>query len=140
MIHNKKQVIWSVLLGFFILSTVGTQSLMAHPVEEEAYIKGIVYGKGGDVELKLDLARPASGEGPFPALVFIFGGSWYTGSRFQFYYESMRAAERGYVAVTVDYRLTNVRENGKVKYLFPAQVHDVKCAVRWLRAKQKNTR
>jgi len=137
MIDNKKQIICSVLLGFFILSTVGTQSLMAHPVEEEAYIKGIVYGKGGDVELKLDLARPASGKGPFPALVFIFGGSWMMGSKFQFYSESMRAAERGYVAVTVDYRLTNVRENGKVKYLFPAQVHDVKCAVRWLRANAK---
>ena len=136
MIHNKKQIVCSVLLGFFILSTVGCQSLKAHPVEEEAYIleKGIVYGKGGDAELKLELARPASGEGPFPALVFIFGGSWYTGTRLQFYSDIMEAAERGYVAVTVDYRLTSVRKNGKVKYPFPAQVYDVKCAVRWLRA------
>lgn len=38
------------------------------------------------------------------------------------------------MAVSVDYRLTSVRESGNVKYPFPAQVHDVKCAVRWLRA------
>lgn len=106
------------------------------PAEEKAYIleRGIIYGKGGDVELKLDLARPGRGEGPFPALVFIFGGSWWTGSRAQFSYQIREAAERGYVAVSVDYRLTSVRESGKVKYPFPAQVHDVKCAVRWLRA------
>jgi acetyl esterase/lipase len=30
-----------------------------------------------------------------------------------------------------------VKENGKSKYLFPAQIYDVKCAVRWLRANAK---
>ncbi|MBA7682802.1 Dipeptidyl aminopeptidase 4 [subsurface metagenome] len=139
MIHNRKQIVWSVLQVFFILSIIGCQSLKAGPVEEKAYIveDDITYGKGGDVELKLDLARPAKGKGPFPALVFIFGGSWTTGSRSHFYSGIMDAAERGYVAVTVDYRLTSVRENGKTKYPFPAQVHDVKCAVRWLRANAK---
>ena len=106
------------------------------PAEEKAYIveRGIIYGKGGDVELKLDLARPGRGEGPFPALVFIFGGSWYSGGRAQFISTIREAAERGYVVVSVDYRLTSARENGNVKYPFPAQAHDVKCAVRWLRA------
>ena len=36
-------------------------------------------------------------------------------------------AKRGYVAVTVEYRLTP-------KYPFPAAIYDVKAAVRWLRA------
>src|SRR6185437_6493094 len=40
----------------------------------------------------------------------------------------IRLAERGYVAVTVTYRLAP-------KYQFPAAVHDVKAAVRWLRAR-----
>ncbi len=63
MIHNKKQIVCSVLLGFFILSTVGCQSLKVHPVEEEAYIleRRIIYGKGGDDKLRLELARPARG-------------------------------------------------------------------------------
>ena len=36
--------------------------------------------------------------------------------------------------MSVDYRLTSVKDDTKTKYPFPAQVHDVKCAVRWLRA------
>ena len=41
------------------------------------------------------------------------------------------------MAVTVDHRVISVKENDKTKYLFPAQVYDVKCAVRWLRANAK---
>jgi acetyl esterase/lipase len=40
----------------------------------------ITYGKAGDTELKLELARP-QGDGPFPAIVFIHGGGWYQGNR-----------------------------------------------------------
>lgn len=97
----------------------------------------ITYGKGGDVDLKLDLARPAEGKGPFPALVFIHGGGWSSGSRMQYFSAIEQAANRGYVAVTIEHRLTSETENGKAKYLFPAQIYDVKCAVRWLRANAK---
>jgi len=36
--------------------------------------------------------------------------------------------------VTVEYRLISVLDGPAAKYPFPAQLHDVKCAVRWLRA------
>lgn len=94
----------------------------------------IAYGKGGDVELRLDLARPAEGEGPFPALVFVHGGGWRAGDRSMFFPEMLRAAERGYAAATVSYRLTSVEDAGTPRYPWPAQIEDVKCAVRWLRA------
>jgi acetyl esterase/lipase len=97
--------------------------------------KNIVYGKGGDVELTLDLARPADGSGPFPAVVFIHGGSWIQGSKADYDFPLESAAARGYAAVTVDYRLTDESlPSGKARYPFPAQINDVKCAVRWLRA------
>jgi len=141
MIHNKKQIIRSVLFGFFILAIISCAFFKTGLTEEKAYIwePGITYGKGGDVELKLDLARPASGKGPFPALIFInFNGwgYWSTGRR-QYSSAITKAAERGYVAVTVDCRFISVKENDKTKYLFPAQVYDAKCAVRWLRANAK---
>ena len=41
----------------------------------------LVYTKAGSTELKLDLARPAEGEGPFPAVVVIHGGAWRGGSK-----------------------------------------------------------
>ena len=93
----------------------------------------ITYGKGGDIELKLDLARPSVGKGPFPALVFIHGDGWISGNRDEFDFPIQKAAENGYVAVTVDYRLTNDSENARSKSIFPAQLYDVKSAVRWLR-------
>lgn len=98
-------------------------------IEEE----NLTYGKGGDRDLRLDLARP-EGDGPFPALVFIHGGGWRGGHRAGYRREIVEAAKRGYVAVTVSYRLTGPDDRGKAKHPFPAQVHDVKCAVRWLRA------
>jgi acetyl esterase/lipase len=87
----------------------------------------IVYGKGGDVDLELDLAMPAKGKGPFPAIVCIHGGGWRAGNRQQLTPLTQQLAENGFVAVTVSYRLAPAHS-------FPAQIEDCKAAVRWLRA------
>jgi acetyl esterase/lipase len=96
---------------------------------------GIVYARAGDLDLKLDLARPATPAGRAPAIVFVFGGGFTTNGRNQCSAYVDEAATRGYVAAAVDYRLTSVKDaEGRQKYRFPDQVHDVKAAVRWLRA------
>lgn len=77
--------------------------------------------------LQLNLARPATGAGPFPAVLCIHGGGFRAGTRQSYDRLIGKLAERGYVAATVTYRLAP-------KYPFPAAVHDVKAAVRWLRA------
>jgi acetyl esterase/lipase len=96
-----------------------------------------VYGKAADVQLKLDLARPAEGDGPFPAIVFIHGGGWHAGSRQGYVGKIQEAARRGYVAVTITYRLMQFDQSKKetttARTIFPAQIHDAKAAVRWLR-------
>ena len=91
--------------------------------------KDIVFGKGGDVELKLDLAQP-KGDGPFPLVVCVHGGAWQFGNRTAHHRTIRLLARHGYVAASVQYRLTP-------KHRFPAQVEDVKCAVRFLRANAK---
>ena len=114
---------------------LGSRNLAAAPEEATVLEQGLVFGKGGDLDLKLDLARPAQGKGPFPGLVWVFGGGWgyFNAARAQCPIRT--AAEQGFVAVTVDYRLTSARDAaGKVRYPFPAQIQDVKCAIRWLRA------
>lgn len=87
--------------------------------------------------MKLDLARP-TGDGPFPAIVFIHGGGWYQGNRQAYKEEIREAAERGYVAATISYRLMEFDEDKKetttAEPNFPAQIHDAKAAIRWLRA------
>lgn len=101
----------------------------------------IVYGKGGDVDLKLDLARPKEGDGPFPGLILIHGGGWSAGKRQDFTSLARQAAERGYVAVTITYRLTEPDPKTKAgKVPFPAQIEDCKCAVRWLKANAEKYR
>ncbi len=87
---------------------------------------GIVFGKGGTTELRLDLARPLK-EGSFPAIVCIHGGGWVSGDRKQLRKTIEVLARRGYVAISPDYRLAP-------RHRFPAQVEDCKAAIRWLRA------
>ncbi len=101
--------------------------------------RGLSYGKGGDKDLKLDLAMPKSGDGPFPAVVCIHGGGWRGGSREDLAKRDKSLGDRsfietlaahGYVAVTISYRLAPAAK-------FPAQIEDCKAAVRWLRANAK---
>ena len=89
--------------------------------------KNIVYGKGGDVDLQLDLAMPTEGKGPFPAIVCIHGGGWRGGNRQQLSNLTEFFAKNGFVAVTVTYRLAPTHK-------FPAQIVACKAVVRWLRA------
>ena len=86
----------------------------------------VVFGKGGATELKLDLAMPKDGDGPFPAVVCIHGGGWVGGDRKQMKQTIETLAGRGYVAISPDYRLAP-------RDRFPAQIEDCKAAVRWLR-------
>lgn len=87
--------------------------------------------KGGD--LKLDVVRPAKGEGPFPAVIVIHGGAWRAGNKRDVRSALDELAQRGYVGISPQYRFCP-------KETFPAQVHDVKAAVRWVKAHAKEYR
>jgi len=76
---------------------------------------------------RLDLYLPADGNGPFPTVVFIHGGGFSGGSRSQGLSTAQYLVTRGYAVATIDYRLS-----GEAK--FPAQIHDVKAAIRYLKA------
>lgn len=91
----------------------------------------VVYTKAGDTELKLDLAWPTEGEGPFPAVLVIHGGGWRGGNKQDTRQALTEFARRGYVAVSPQYRFCP-------KDKFPAQVHDVKAAVRWIKGHAKD--
>jgi acetyl esterase/lipase len=87
----------------------------------------ISYSSPGGERLALDMARPKDAKGLSPAIVCIHGGGFRAGNRQHHDALCIQLAERGYVAVTVTYRLAP-------KHQFPAAVNDVKAAVRWLRA------
>src|SRR5580692_67661 len=121
--------------GACVLSAIAmlTLGFAAAPLRAAEVVveKGITYGKGGEKDLKLDLAHPEQSTGLLPAIVYIHGGGWQGGSREMYQNDIKDAARRGYVAVAISYRLTDPDASHKAKHPFPAQVEDVKCAVRW---------
>jgi acetyl esterase/lipase len=94
---------------------------------EIVFEEGIEYTNPDGQHLQLNLARPKESADKSPAVICIHGGGFRAGERGRWNNLCKQLAERGYVAVTVTYRLAP-------KYQFPAAVHDVKAAVRWLRA------
>jgi len=89
--------------------------------------RDIVYTTGEQTNQKMDLYRPASGAGPFPGVVFIHGGAWSSGSKADFQRQASYLATRGYVCVSINYRLS-------AEAPYPAALYDAKAAVRWMRA------
>ncbi len=115
----------TVLLGMMFL---GSAANAAPPVPDSViWEAGIEYSNASDEHLQLNLARPKTGTGPFPAVLCIHGGGFRAGKRDSYDSLCLKLAERGYVAATITYRLAP-------KHQFPAAVHDTKAAVRWLRA------
>ena len=85
--------------------------------------------------LLLDLYQPAAGSASGAAIVYIHGGGWAVGTRRRFGRAFISwsptpldlLAQAGFVVATIDYRLSG-------EATFPAQLHDVKAAIRWMRA------
>lgn len=105
------------------------------PAQSTPTYSSLAYANLGGQPLELDLYLPASTSAPFPTVVWIHGGSWSTGSRYPLPDEAARLLAHGIAVASIDYRLT--REDGfypGFPVTFPAQIHDVKGAVRWLRA------
>ena len=90
------------------------------------------YGKAGDRSLKLDVIRPKQdSQEPRPAIVWIHGGGWQAGNKNSGTQRLAGLVSSGeYVGVSVGYRLTDVAS-------WPAQIHDCKAAIRWVRANAK---
>ena len=97
----------------------------------------VVFGQAGERALCGDLfhpPEPASGpDTDRPALLLIHGGSWSRGDRAQLRGYGVALARRGYVCMAIEYRLSGVAK-------WPAQLHDVKAGLRYLRAQSAELR
>jgi acetyl esterase/lipase len=102
----------AMLLGLFLATFLPAETVT----------RAISFARVDDTELKLDLYRP---EGP-PAgvIVWVHGGAWRGGSRESVDVKNLTTF--GWAIASVDYRLSTQAR-------FPAQVHDIKAAIRYLR-------
>jgi acetyl esterase/lipase len=95
---------------------------------ETKITRDIEYARVGDVSLKLDLYVPEGDRKPW-LIVYVHGGAWRGGTKENIPLGAL--VGRGFPVASVEYRLSTVAR-------FPAQSHDIKAAIRFLRAKGKD--
>jgi acetyl esterase/lipase len=85
--------------------------------------RDIEYARVGDQSLRLDLYEPGTAKAPL--LVWVHGGAWERGSKTPMPLTGL--VERGYAVASLDFRPASASP-------FPGQVHEIKAAIRFLRA------
>lgn len=86
----------------------------------------VVYASAS-VNQKLDLYLPSAGAGPFPLVVWVHGGGWMSGDKdLPAGSPQFGLLARGYAVASINYRFS-------YEATFPAQIHDVKAAIRFIR-------
>jgi acetyl esterase/lipase len=88
----------------------------------------LLYAGVGGTSLVLDLYTPAGATSGLPTLLHLHGGGWAVGDK------SDAAVERLMPIVASGFGVASVNHRLVPSVRYPAPVHDVKAAVRWLRA------
>jgi acetyl esterase/lipase len=116
----RRNSLFIVFFALILSVNVFGQNYTTRPNLEYANING--------VSLRLDLYTPNNQTAPTPLIIWIHGGGWQSGTRsLGANSTQLRQANRGYAVASISYRLSGAAK-------FPAQIYDVKAAVRWLRA------
>jgi acetyl esterase/lipase len=113
-------------IPLFGMNAAGTQQ--PAPAGEPVVERDVLYGKGGGIDLYLDIYRPRAGAAPRRmAIIHLHGGGFTAGNKTRVEGSARAFAELGYVCIGSQYRLA-----GQAPW--PAQLEDVKAAIRWARA------
>ena len=91
--------------------------------------KDVVYGKGGDTDLHLDIYKPTGANNKRMAVIHFHGGGFAGGNKDGLAARLQTMSARGYVNIAAQYRLS---ANGAARW--PSQIEDVKTSIRWTRA------
>jgi acetyl esterase/lipase len=120
------------LIGIVVILVLGILVIAGPPAYRTVYSglykwTNVPYANVSDFQ-KLDIYIPDTVKGPYPVIVSIHGGGYCTGDKVgSDTLAAWAGRERGYAVVAVNYRLSG-------EALFPAQIHDVKAAIRFIRA------
>jgi acetyl esterase/lipase len=137
----KASLIWTTIVILAATGLAPSRQAEATPVLQVApggaVQRNVTYCTAGGVDLQMDVYPPAiirnpqsairNPQAPAPAIIYVHGGSWTSGDKAEIGQGAADLNARGYLVVSIDYRLAP-------QYKWPAQIEDVKCAVRSLRA------
>jgi acetyl esterase/lipase len=124
---------------FAVLVVAATAGLAQQSPENEAgkpvvpadtkVLRDLAYVENGHERQKLDLYVPGKGSGPFPVIVWIHGGGFRQGGK-----EAHRIFPLVTSFVADGIAVASINHRYSTQAIFPAQIHDAKAAVKWLRA------
>lgn len=120
----KTYILSLIIFSTFLLVPQARSQTPRHEVERK---NDILFAEPDGVKLLLDIHLPVGVEKP-PLVLFIHGGGWMNGDRNRC--KLAWVAKHGYAIASIEYRLSQEAK-------FPAQIHDCKGALRWLRAHEK---
>jgi acetyl esterase/lipase len=114
------------LINRSLLPALASCTLQGLAAEAPRDVTNIAYAQVQGKTLALDLHLPANVKQP-PLVVYLHGGAWRAGDKTEY---PKFLVQRGYAVASVDFRSSNDAR-------FPAQLHDIKAAIRFLRAQAK---
>lgn len=110
----KNLFLFILLIGYFE---------QLHAQNDIESTKNIIYAQDGDKKLQLDIYKPKTVQEP-RLIVWVHGGAWHSGSKEN---PPLGLLPFGYALASVDFHASTEKP-------FPANVHDIKAAIRFLRA------
>ena len=124
-------VVLAVLAGLLVVAPAGAVGAPDQPdstaLSPVRVTNDIVYATVDGEQITLDAYVPTAKTTKRPVIMLVHGGAWRGGDKSNFVEDGMWFAVLGYVAFSVNYRLTP-------EHPYPAAVDDVLAAVRWVRA------
>ena len=114
-----------LLLGAFVYQYVALEifnALVSKDKGSKLLAKGVAYG--ADPRLKLDIYAPTEGQGPWPVIIFVHGGSWSSGNKNPYEFVGRALAAQGFLTILPNYRL-------HPEHPYPAFVEDTALAIDW---------
>ncbi len=115
------------MIGRIVGVSIALHTAMAASAQVTPTFANLPYGDGHPRQM-LDIYMPTNPPpGPRPAVVWIHGGGWTNGDKISAGNRAPLLLSAGFVVVGINYRYAQ-------DAIFPAQIHDCKGALRWLRA------
>jgi len=132
-LHQTSYILLLASSFFFLPSTVFGQNAIDYSksfVESSKSWIEVDYVGDGIIGHKLDIFLPKEGKGPFPVIINIYGSAFFSNSSKGVIFQSglgQSLLKAGYAVVSINHRSSK-------DAIWPAQIQDVKAAIRFVRA------
>jgi acetyl esterase/lipase len=122
--------IFFLLIAFYSLAQTNEINFEKIAILSSKHWLDIDYVGDGIIGHRLDIHLPSKGKGPFPVVITVYGSAWFSNSSKGSVFKERLGQQlllNGFAVVSINHRSS--RDS-----IFPAQIQDVKAAIRYIRA------